>query len=129
MDVSFFAVNVPEAVGTTFEKSSEMSEDDLRDMQPSITDEEMEFYAKEEHIVELKGDMRKLGSAVYQAYYEQQHIKQILNRQHRSIAYVSIKTKVFGYVEAFLIVLCSLLQYLFVRRLFKNKKVLQGLMI
>jgi len=129
VDVSFFAVNVPEAVGTTFEKSSEMSEDDLRDMQPSITDEEMEFYAKEEHIVELKGDMRKLGSAVYQAYYEQQHIKQILNRQHRSIAYVSIKTKVFGYVEAFLIVLCSLLQYLFVRRLFKNKKVLQGLMI
>ena len=59
---------------------------------------------------ELKGDMRRLGSAVYQAYYEQQHIKQILNRQHRSIAYVSVKTKVFGYIEAFLIIACSSLQ-------------------
>lgn len=129
VDISYFAVNVPEAIGTSFEKSADISEEDLRDMQPSITEDEMQFFAQEEHIVELKGDMRRLGSAVYQAYYEQQHIKQILNRQHRSIAYVSVKTKVFGYIEAFLIIFCSSLQYFFVRRLFKNKKALAGLLI
>ena len=51
VDVSYFAVNVPEAIGTSFEKSADISEEDLRDMQPSITEEEMQFFAQEEHIV------------------------------------------------------------------------------
>jgi len=121
VDLSYFHVNVPEAVGTKFAKTPDLSEEDLRDMQPVLTDEELKYFAQEEHIVELKGHMRQVGTAVYQAYYEQQHIKQILHRQHRGIWHFAVKVKVLGYTEAGLIVLCSILQYVFVRRLFKSK--------
>merc|ERR1711977_736464 len=97
VDLSYFHVNVPEAVGTKFAKTPDLSEEDLRDMQPVLTDEELKYFA------------------------EQQHIKQILHRQHRGIWHFAVKVKVLGYTEAGLIVLCSILQYVFVRRLFKSK--------
>jgi len=123
VDLSYFHINVPEAVGTKHMKhSAELSEEDLRDMKPVLTDEELKYFAKEEHILELKGDMRKVGTAVYQAYYEQQHIKQIMNRQHRGIWQFAVKVKILGSVEAFSIVLCSIIQYICVRRLFRGKK-------
>ena len=69
VDLSYFHINVPEAVGTKYAvHSSELSEEDIRDMQPTLTDEEIQYFAKEEHIIELKTDMRKLGSAVYVLY-------------------------------------------------------------
>jgi len=63
----------------------------------------------------------------YQTYYEQQHVKQIILRQHRGIYHIATKTKIMGYIETFLIILCSVLQYVFVRRLFKNKKLMSVL--
>ncbi len=57
-------------------------------------------------------------------YYEQQHVKQIILRQHRGIYHIATKTKIMGYIETFLIIMCSVLQYVFVRRLFRNKKIM-----
>lgn len=119
VDLTYFHINVPGAKHAKI--SGELTEEDIRDMKPVITDEELKYFAQEEHVMELKGDMRKVGTAVYQAYYEQQHIKQILHRQHRGIWSFAVKVKVLGYAEAFFIVLCSVLQYVFVRRLFKGK--------
>ena len=128
IDIGYFHINVPEAIGTEFEKNSwKMSEDDIRDMQPSITEEDMEYFAKEEHIISLKQDTRKLGGAVYHAHNEQQHIKQIQIWQNRLLAYVAFKLKVYGLAESVLIVLCSMLQFYFLRRLFKNKKAMAQL--
>merc|ERR1711934_455879 len=101
IDLSYFLINCPEHIGTAYMKSTHLSE------------EEMAYFLKEEHILKLKGEMRSLGGSVYQTYYEQQHIKQLLTRGHRGIWFFSEKTKVLGLVEAGLIVVCSVLQYVF----------------
>mmetsp|Transcript_2745 Transcript_2745/g.6934 ORF Transcript_2745/g.6934 Transcript_2745/m.6934 type:complete len:303 (-) Transcript_2745:114-1022(-) len=123
IDISYFDVNVPNAVGTKYASSKDLSEEDIRDLTPTPTEEEMEYYAKEEHIIELKKDMRSLGNAVYQSHNEQNHIKQIQIYQHRCLLFIAMKAKVLGYLETFMIVLCSGLQVYFVRRLFKKKKI------
>ena len=74
VDLTYFHINVPGAKHAKI--SGELTEEDIRDMKPVITDEELKYFAQEEHVMELKGDMRQVGTAVYQAYYEQQHIKQ-----------------------------------------------------
>ncbi len=122
IDISYFDVNVPNAVGTLFASSKELSAEDIRDLQPTPTAEEMAFYAKEEHILELKKDMRNLGNAVYQSHNEQVHIKQIQFYQHRCLHFIALKATFLGFVETFMIVLCSALQFVFVRRLFRKKK-------
>ena len=121
IDLSYFLINCPESIGTAYMKSTHLSEEDKRDMKPVLTEEEMAYFLKEEHVLKLKGEMRSLGGSVYQTYYEQQHIKQLLTRGHRGIWFFAEKTKILGLVEAGLIVVCSVLQYVFVRRLFKSK--------
>jgi len=128
IDIGYFHINLPEAIGTQFEKSSwKMADEDLRDMQPTITAEELEYFAKEEHILSLKQDTRKLGGAVYHAHNEQQHIKQIQIWQTRLLGHVAYKLSVYGVLRAFVFIACAAAQSYLIRRLFSNKKVVVGL--
>mmetsp|Transcript_1592 Transcript_1592/g.5008 ORF Transcript_1592/g.5008 Transcript_1592/m.5008 type:complete len:112 (-) Transcript_1592:69-404(-) len=104
-----------------------MADEDLRDMQPTITAEELEYFAKEEHILSLKQDTRKLGGAVYHAHNEQQHIKQIQIWQTRLLGHVAYKLSVYGVLRAFVFIACAAAQSYLIRRLFSNKKVVVGL--
>ncbi|QDZ20067.1 GOLD domain-containing protein [Chloropicon primus] len=128
VDVGYFHINLPEAVGTEFERHSwKLSKEDVRDMQPSLTKEELDYFAKEDHIIALKQDTRKLGGAVYHTHNEQKHIKQIQIWQYRLLTYVAYKVRVYGLLEALVIISCSALQFFFIRKLFQNKKVVAGL--
>lgn len=122
IDISHFVVNVPEAIGTEFERLKGLSAEDARDMQPSLSEEELQYFAKEEHILALKVDTRNLGGAVYHAHNEQAHIKQIQIWQNNILQYVAYKVRVYGILEAAVIVACSVIQFFLLRGLFKNKK-------
>ena len=123
IEISYFHINMPQAKGTKYESSKGLSEEDIRDLAPTPTEEEMQYYAKEEHIAELKRDMRQLGSSVYHAHNEQQHVKQIQLYQHRCLYVFGVKRKWLGFLQSLIIVICAVLQFVFVRRLFRNKKV------
>jgi len=121
IDLSYFHINMPESVGTDWAMSNEMTPEEIEQISSKPTDEEMQYFANVEHVKELKTDIKKLGSAIYHALYEQQQVKQLIFRKHKEVMHLSNKSMYGGFLEALVICVCSALQVFFVRRLFKTK--------
>ena len=134
--MSYFHINMPESVGTDWAMSNEMTPEEIEQISSKPTDEEMQYFANVEHVKvsqsapfhiylgcicwahqalmrrvqELKTDIKKLGSAIYHALYEQQQVKQLIFRKHKEVMHLSNKSMYGGFLEALVICVCSALQ-------------------
>ena len=77
----------------------------------------------QDHVHELKLDVKNLGSTIYHTLYEQQHIRQIIQRQNKGVKSISKRTVFAGLLETIIICMSSILQVYFVRQLFKSKNI------
>ncbi len=123
IDISYFQLNLPHHVGKAWAHRHHLTEAEIDDMIDMPTQEEMEYYANQDHVHELKLDVKNLGSTIYHTLYEQQHIRQIMQRQNKGVKSISKRTVFAGLLETIIICMSSILQVYFVRQLFKSKNI------